>query len=1341
MEKNKFTATFKYKLIYIFRINDESHKGFLKIGEATVHTNKDKYELKPNCEELIQSAHNRISSYTSTAGVVYDLLYTELAVTNSNEIFSDKKVHNVLKRSGIKNHYFNTIKNQNEWFEVNLETAKNAIIAVKEGKKSLNSNQISDKPDPIEFRPEQEKAIKEAIRCFKTHDSMLWNAKMRFGKTLSALEIVKRNKYKKTIIITHRPVVSDSWFQDFNKIFYDNKEYKFGSKTIGESIDNLLKEDKPFVYFASIQDLRESSKVGGRYVKDEKIFNCKWDFVVIDEAHEGTKTELGEKTIEGVVKLNDGHTTKILYLSGTPFNLMSDFSPEQIFTWDYIMEQSEKANWDKTHLGDPNPYEDLPQLNIYTYELTKIFSNYLDVQESSFNFREFFRTWTGKIETDRKPLPEGRNIGDFVHENDVRRFLELLCKPSEESNYPFSKEEYRKYFRHSLWMVPGVKEGKALSKLLQEYDCYNSFKIINVCGNEESKDPLKDVRQAIGENPEETYTITLSCGKLTTGVTVKEWTAVFYLMGSYNTSASSYLQTIFRVQSPAEINGKMKEKCYVFDFAPDRALKMLASAGGLSYRAGSISTNKVMGELLNYCPVISVNGSKMITYDVPHMLRQLKKAVAQRVVDSGFADTKIYNDNLLKLDDIQLKEFNELKRIIGSDGKQPKKISEIVINGQGFSNEQYEQLKKAKEKRTKDLTEEEKRLIEEEKKKKKEAISAISILRAISIRIPLLIYGADIDIKKDIDVNNFTEIIDDLSWKEFMPKGVTKELFKKFSKYYDNDIFIAAGHQIRNNALYADSLPVKERIQRISEIFSTFRNPDKETVLTPWKTVNMHLSTCIGGYNFNNEDNEPIFIDRGQVTKDLFYNKNVKILEINSKTGLYPLYCAFSIYKNKIINYNKSDFNENKEIEYWDETIKNNIYIICKTQMAKQITKRTLVGFRNSEINIIVIEDIVEKLKEDINSCTNKILKPEEWGEKGGDNMKFDAIVGNPPYQEPVANNKGKRSKAKAIYHLFFDEARKLDSDYISVIMPSRWMTKSTEGISDNWVDEVISCNKIPLMHDYLSSNECFQNVDIKGGVCYFLYDNKYNDKCNYYLHELNNTSPTHKKMYLNEDNRGIVIRDKMAYKIIAKIEVVNGNYISNNDLNFSSYIGPKDCFTNKKVLTSSWNGFVNKKDKKHKIKYYCNKNNLKTNYGYIEESIIPKNHQAIEINKVYIPAAAGTGKDKNILGKPFYGEPYSVCSQTYLVIGYNKKLTEEQCKNIIKYIHTKFFRYLVNIKKKTQNGPKGVYQFVPIQNFTNKSDIKWSKKISEIDAQLYKKYQLSEDEISDIEAKIQYLK
>ena len=668
-----FKSTFVYKLIYVFRINDNEHKGLLKIGETTLETDKKPEELFANCKELNIVAKKRIDQYTQQAATKYELLYTELAQKQVEkdglkkvQAFSDHQVHNVLLRSGIDKHFFDKDIKANEWFEVDLETAKKAIKAVKEGRSSLYSNEISKDKNPIIFRPEQAEAIKLTKAKFKTGNNMLWNAKMRFGKTLTALQVAKEMGFKRTIILTHRPVVSAGWYEDFDKIFYDT-DYVFGSKTKGEKIENLADTDKNFVYFASMQDLRGSDAVGGKFDKNDLIFLTEWDFVVIDEAHEGTLTKLGQAVIDTIKELSK--KPKILRLSGTPFNLLDQFKQDEIYTWDYVMEQKAKLEWDKLHFGDSNPYASLPRMEIYTYDLDKLIKGYFDESEHAFNFREFFRTWTGKVEKDFKLMPEGAKVGDFVNAKDVESFLNLLCKSDNESNYPFSTQEYRDYFRHTLWMVPGVKEARALSAMLKNHSVFGSgvFKIVNVAGDgdkeEESKDALSSVQKAFGDNPAETYTITISCGRLTTGVSVPEWTAVFMLAGSFSTEASSYLQTIFRVQTPANINGKIKERCCVFDFAPDRTLKMVAQARKLSTKAGAVSNDRaVLGEFLNFCPVIGIEGSKMTEFKVDTLLQQLKKAYTERVVKNGFDDTHIYNDNLLKLDNLALEEFERLKK-------------------------------------------------------------------------------------------------------------------------------------------------------------------------------------------------------------------------------------------------------------------------------------------------------------------------------------------------------------------------------------------------------------------------------------------------------------------------------------------------------------------------------------------------------------------------------------------------------------------------------------------------------------------------------------------------------
>lgn len=342
-------------------------------------------------------------------------------------------------------------------------------------------------------------------------------------------------------------------------------------------------------------------------------------------------------------------------------------------------------------------------------------------------------------------------------------------------------------------------------------------------------------------------------------------------------------------------------------------------------------------------------------------------------------------------------------------------------------------------------------------------------------------------------------------------------------------------------------------------------------------------------------------------------------------------------------------------------------------------------------------------------------------------NMKFDVIISNPPYQLNVGNAGGNSSKAKAIYNLFIEQATKLNSRYLCMITPSRWMTKTTEGISEEWVDSVLKSNHFKVIHDFENSSNCFPGVEIKGGVSYFLYEKNYTGVCEYYFHCSNEKEARKRVDYLDSFNIGVVIRDPKAYSVLNKIINVERSYYSDSNTNFSGLVSPKDFFTNKEFLTSSWTGYKVSKNNEYSIKYYLNKNIHKREFGWISEKNIPKNKKTKDLWKVFIPAAGGSGYDDMILGKPFISEPGSVCSQTFLVIGYDPEkhnFTENECHNIISYIKTKFFRYLVSIKKKTQNGPRGVYQFVPVQDFTQE----WT------DEMLYKKYNLSEEEISLIE-------
>jgi len=1322
--------SFKLRLIYVFRINDASHEGCLKVGETTLHEDADNpFALAPNCKALNKAANARIQQYTSTAGVMYDLLYTELTASySSGKItqFNDKQVHDVLMRSGIKKKRFDNGKKANEWFICSLEEVKAAIQAAKEGRNSIDLLDIETKQQHIVFRPEQIEAIKLTQKRFLTNNQFLWNAKMRFGKTLSALQVVREMELDKVLILTHRPVVDEGWFEDFGKIFFDLPNYKYGSKTKGETFNSLLKlnaKGTHFVYFASIQDLRGSSLVGGIYDKNSGLFSTEWDLLIVDEAHEGTKTALGQAVLKELFK----GKTKMLQLSGTPFNLFDDYKEEDIYTWDYVMEQRAKEDWDKTHWGDPNPYACLPKLNIYTFDLSLELKKYQD-DEHAFNFAEFFRV---------------KDNGSFVHDDDVTKFLNLLAS-DQAKGYPYSTLEWRQNFRHTLWTVPSVAAAAALSLKLRNHQVFGQFRIVNVAGegdtdaDYESDNALKMVQEAISDKPEETFSITLSRGRLTTGVSVPAWTAVFMLHGSFSTSAASYMQTIFRAQTPAVMAGKQKEECYVFDFAPDRTLKVLAETAKVSAKAGKAKSNdkQILGDFLNFCPVISFHGAEMSPINVDHMMQQLKRVYVDRVVRNGYEDAYLYNDKLLQLSHVELEKFANLREIIGQT-KAQKHTDEVDINNQGFTNEEYERLEKLQKKPKKQLTVEELEELNRLKEKKTQRNTAISILRGISIRMPMIIYGADIkDEAKEITLQNFTSLVDDQSWEEFMPKGVTKELFEQFIPYYDEDIFTAAGLRIRKLAREADELDIEERIERITTIFTSFRNPDKETVLTPWRVVNMHMADTIGGWCFYDEDfnerlSEPRFVRQDKVTSEVF-NKDSHVLEINSKSGLYPLYVAYSIFRDIKDRDQMSWMITDTAIEdrlarhhqIWDEVLKNNLFIICKTPMAKSITRRTLAGFREGvKVNAHYFEDLINQITNKKQQFIERVTNAQGyWGLKNIKEMKFNAVVGNPPYQSATdASN-----RQEPIYHLFYDIAFSL-SNKVSLISPARFLFKAGQTPKE-WMNKVLNDEHFKVVRYAQDSKEIFSGVDIKGGVAITFRDCSQNfGKIGTYAIHSEISSILEKVTNHDFTPFSDIVFTKSSYSFTSTLYDENPNLVgrltrsNENIVDASIFSKMPEIFVDTNPDVTNFIGVMGRDDKGRVLKY--------TKRSYLTPI---KNFDQY---KVFITGANGSGAFGETLSQPIIAEPMVAHTQTFMSIGGYNSLDE--AKACLKYVKSKFFRCLLGTLKVTQNNNKDTFANIPLQDFTTNSDIDWSKSVAEIDQQLYDKYDLSADEREFIEKMI----
>ena len=1489
----KYTIT-QSRLLYVLSMNDRKHKDLLKVGEVFVDND---VADNPSMQELAKAVRLILDKRSYMKGVIYHLEYVECTTyAQSTKCYKADDVHRTLRKMGIPSTALDKYKGEEAdiWFVASIFDVQEAIKLIKAGKGAGYG--------AIKFRPEQEKAISDTVgyftREFKDPNkgkTFLWNAKMRFGKTLSGLEVAKRCGYRSTLIITHRPVVDKGWHDDFKKIFGELPEYTYATRmsdedaTGGDFYSLRRKVDagtKKLVFFVSMQYLRLSQFVGGKEKHFDPlkraIMEYDWDFVMVDEAHEGIEAAAGVRVMEKLKK----ERTRILSLSGTPFNLLDKYEEGEIYTWDYVMEQLEKQKWDDKHFGDPNPYADLPRMQILTFTLPKMVRNEAIENNEVFKFHEFFRVWSEDdvrtydrlIERETSSLKREHlqaekaevRVGRFVHEGAVRRFLDKLVEESPTSQYPFSTDEFREHFRHTFWLLPGVKEAAALYDLLKEHEVFGEenemFHIVNVAGdgNIEDKDgsALKEVQEAIKKYE---YTITLSCCKLTTGVSVPEWTAVLCMKGSENTPAANYMQTIFRVQTHAVLQGHQKSDCYVFDFAPDRALTAVAETAKMAVDAQGAGKKQMkrkqkeeeehLQAFIKLCPVLSMDEGEMGKhFSANQIFEKLSNVYIERAVRSGYADNSIYNpDQLLNLTPEQEKALGDVHDLLGSmpAGWKPEKIN---INNQGLGNaEGADQIKyiyyltnsnatpprpsMAVErdangcpttdddvwsdvmtavsplfrylfvsnsrlvdgqwspfshpvlwKEYRDVPADERQAKEQRDKENKEKRARMSVLRGVAIRIPLLVYGAEIndDAGEEITIDNFAsdEIVDQASWDEFMPRGFTKETFNILKECFDRSIFTGAAKRIRAMVKEADNLNTEDRINKIATIFSYFHNPDKETVLTPWKVVNMHMSDCLGGWCFFNEEfdsdyteeneyGENIrmarFVDHGDVTKDIFGDYNARILEINSKTGLYPLYMAYSMFKGikepefrklltgergKKTTAEEYERQAKDDLEIWKDVLQDNIFVICRTKMAVSITKRTLAGFRKDiRMNVkcyeheVEVSDLVaagifkantegvtkvgktyyfngyESLECDlINVLRAKpeifqkdVVKGKDfWGvynaipknENEDINiMKFKAIVGNPPYQ---IMDGGNSASALPIYQHFVSISKKLEPSYLSMITPSRWFAGG-RGL-DDYRDEMLADMHIAKIIDFTDSKDCFPTVTISGGINYFLWNKVHFGKCLV----TNILRGVRNDMERNLNEYPVFVRSNLSISIIRKTQVENVESISSlvfpsNPFGFRTYVRGEDL---------PFEGC---------LRFIHSEGN-----GYVARSEVTKSLEAIDTFNVIMTRAMSGGNKPSADGSyqiipatMKVMEAGEICAETYICIG--KFRTGREAYHLMQYLSTKFARFLMLQSLTSIMINKDVFRFVPLQDFSK----------PRTDAELYQKYNLSQDEIAYIESLI----
>lgn len=1533
----RYTIT-QSRLLYVLSQNDRKHQGLLKIGEVFVD---NEIADSKNSQELGKAVRAVLDARPYMQGVSYHIEYVECTTYDQDsKCYKADDVYRTLRAMDIPSKTLGKYKDpttgQTEdadiWFACTIFDIQDVICKIKQGKGAGHG--------AIKFRPEQEKAIHDTVEYFQKEfkdpnkgKHYLWNAKMRFGKTLSGLEVAKRCGYRSTLIITHRPVVDKGWHDDFAKIFRTPEaladyharglEPAYGRRMMDDNdsqgdfytLTNEVDAGKKIlVFFVSMQYLRLSQFVGGKERRPDPlkraIMEYDWDFVMVDEAHEGIDAAAGVRVMNKLKKEN----TRILSLSGTPFNLLDKYEESEIYTWDYVMEQRAKQFWDEHHYGDPNPYADLPRMQILTFTLPKMLRDQAIENNEVFKFHEFFRVYTEEdklrlqklIDNEPNAIKKAEyqeklsevEIDKFVHEKAINRFLDKLVEESDTSLYPFSTENFREHFRHTFWLLPGVKEAAALEQLLRKHEVFSEiFHIINAAGDGNIEDKngsaLADVLDNIRGNAKKNitkkdYTITLSCGKLTTGVSVPEWTAVLCMKGSENTPAANYMQTIFRVQTHAVLEGRQKSDCYVFDFAPDRALTAVAETAKMAVYAQTEKGKKQMkltqkkeeehlAAFIKLCPVLSMDEGEMGKhFSANQIFEKLSNVYIERAVRSGYADNSLYNpDQLMNLSPEQEKALGDVHDLLGSmpNAWKPEKIN---VNNNGLSNSDadhtkyiyylsasealparpsmaaefdengkptthddgwddmmcapselfpylyisHSQLldgewcsfsnpvlwKKWENKEKDDKTDEAKKKRDEENKEKR---ACMSVLRGVAIRIPLLVYGAEINDEagEEITIDNFAsdEIVDQASWEEFMPKGFTKQTFNTLKDCFDRSIFTGAAKRIRQMVKEADNLNTEDRIAKIATIFSYFHNPDKETVLTPWRVVNMHMSDTVGGWCFWDEDfvapyteenqygenvNAARFVDRGDVTKDVFTDYNSRILEINSKTGLYPLYMAYSLFKGaKEPNYRKVHLTGERgkslnaeqyyhqagdDLEIWKDVLQDNIFVVCRTKMAVSITKRTLAGFRTDiRMNIrcyehdVPVTDLVSAgvLKaadehvtkegktyffnghESLNCDMINVLraKPELFQNdivRGNDfwhvynsipksenedinNMKFKAIVGNPPYQI-----EGESTRKTPIYNLFYDTAFELSS-LVTFITPGRFLFKAGQTPME-WMEKMLSDTHFKVVDYFQKSSDVFPTVDIKGGVAIGLRNANKEFGAIGFFSDYPELKSIMAKVFTNPSfqfgqfaslvsSQGIYRFSEKALSEFPRIYEVQGKGTASK-ITSNAFENLTEIFVNtEKECKGEGVQIIGRIKGSRETKW--------VNASYLQPC------EYLNYYNVLVPEANGTGAIGEVLSTPVIGVPVIGHTDTFLSIG--KFADAQEASACLNYVKTKFARCLLGTLKATQHNPRDTWANVPLQNFTAISDIDWTQSIADIDKQLYRKYKLDEDEIEFIEKMI----
>ena len=805
----------------IYAYSDERFPGCLKVGYTTL-----------TAEERVRQQTEAVKMPKQTWRIELD----ELAIRNDGTFFTDHEIHRGLQRMGV-------VREKGEWFRCTIGQLKKCITNEKTGQYDTDVNRYHSFP----MRPEQQRAVDMTAAFFKNNPPttghtphFLWNAKMRFGKTFAAYQLAKTMGWKHLLVITFKPAVASAWREDLLS-HTDFKGWQFVSQSEGDTPPEKIDKQRPYVYFGSFQDLLGKDRATeGIKEQNQWIHQTHWDCVIFDEYHFGawrekaqdlfgdSKTEIEKqlkkeyedyqaeaKTIEkeegndiSFVEDFDEEalpitTNHYLYLSGTPFRALQngDFLEDQIFSWTYTDEQQAKEQWQ----GDNNPYLSLPQMQMMLYKLPKEVEEIAEKGEKDeFDLNLFFKA-EGK----------GKNA-KFKYETAVQGWLNFIrgqlsttweneLKTDTPAPMPFAEVQLLNSLQHTFWFLPNVSACDAMENLLNAPAniFYQSYKIINCSGTKAGigEKALENMRRQMGD-PLHTQSITLSCGKLTTGVSVPAWSGIFVLRSL--TSPETYFQSIFRVQTPWVLKNPdntspnreeiVKTQCYVFDFAPDRALKQIDQYCGQLTMNSEISREKSIEDFIHFLPVLYYDGAI------------LEAINAQKILDIVIAGTtanqlvRRWESNLLvNVDTLTLSRLMNSPEAIAAlenieDFRSLRDDISTMIN-------KSEKVKKAKKEAAEKGVKPDKEISEEEREYKSKRKEIQKRLRKLATRIPYFMYLTDYREETFYDVVRRSEpelfkSVTGLTQEQFellanlgvFNKGLMNDAVYKFKRYEDSSL-------------------------------------------------------------------------------------------------------------------------------------------------------------------------------------------------------------------------------------------------------------------------------------------------------------------------------------------------------------------------------------------------------------------------------------------------------------------------------------------------------------------------------------------------------------------------